>query len=218
MADEEKQKQRHPETRYDAEYYYNKKSVTESGHEFEFDDTPGKERIRLAHRSGSYMEFSSDGRRVDSIKGHLHSYVQGGMTQTIDNNTDLKYNGNLRVSSAGQHIEIDGPSTTVVSDKYGLMVKSGASIIILDDLYLIAKNVTIKADADINIEAGGSVAIKANGGDINFVASGGISGDAQGGNFQTKSSAKTIIDVGSTLDTKSGGTTTMKAPRIDLNP
>jgi hypothetical protein len=217
MADD-KQKQRHPETSYDAEYYFNKKSVTESGHEFEFDDTPGKERIRLAHRSGSYMEFSSDGRRVDSIKGHLHSYVQGGMTQTVDNNTDLKYNGNLRVSSAGQHIEIDGPSTTVVSDKYGLMVKSGASIIILDDLYIIAKNVTLKADADINIEAGGSVAIKANGGDINFVASGGISGDAQGGNFQTKSSAKTIIDVGSTLDTKSGGTTTMKAPRIDLNP
>jgi uncharacterized protein (DUF2345 family) len=98
------------------------------------------------------------------------------------------------------------------------MIKSGASIIILDDLYLIAKNVTIKADNDINIEAGGSVAINAKGGDINFVASKGISADAQGGDFQTKSSAKTVMNVGSTLDTKSGGTTTMKAPRIDLNP
>ena len=211
MADtnDEKQKQRHPETSYGAEYYYNKKSVSESGHEFEFDDTPGKERIRLAHRSGSYTEYSSDGRRVDSIKGHMHLYVQGGLTQTIDNNTDLKYNGNLRVSSAGQHTEIDGPSTTVVSDKYGLTIQKGAKIVVLDDLYIIAKNITIKADADINIEAGGGIALNAKGGDINLAASGGISAEAKGGDLQTKSSAKTIL--------KAGAASSFTAPRIDLN-
>lgn len=46
---------------YDAKYPYNCSVMTESGHYFDLDDTPKNERIMLLHRTGSFIEFSSNG-------------------------------------------------------------------------------------------------------------------------------------------------------------
>lgn len=46
-------------TAYDAEYPYNLTYTTKSGHAIELDDTIGRERVHIWHRSGSYEEISN---------------------------------------------------------------------------------------------------------------------------------------------------------------
>ena len=46
-------------TAYDAEYPYNLTYTTKSGHAIELDDTIGRERVHVWHRSGSYEEISN---------------------------------------------------------------------------------------------------------------------------------------------------------------
>lgn len=42
-------------------YPYNQVIKTKSGHVIEYDDSPGNERISLAHKSGSFIELTPDG-------------------------------------------------------------------------------------------------------------------------------------------------------------
>lgn len=56
-----------PSNPFNANYPYNHVRLTESGHLFEADDTPGAERIKEAHRTGTYYEVAADGSRVTKI-------------------------------------------------------------------------------------------------------------------------------------------------------
>jgi hypothetical protein len=201
MAEAPDPKQRHPKSSYKADYYFNKKSVTESGHEMEWDDTKGAERIRIAHRTGSYIEWSADGRKVESIKSHEHKYVQGGLTQTVDNNSDYKYNGNLRKSvGSDSHTEISGDTTVVIGGIHSITVKNDYDLITPSDVYIICKNITIKASENMNIDCGGDFAVNALGA-INLRGAT-VSIEANVGEMNTKSQGDTI----------------MVAPNIRLNP
>ena len=54
------------------EYPYNHVTYTESGHLFELDDSPGYERVRLLHRSQSFLEFTNDGSKVENVVGNSY--------------------------------------------------------------------------------------------------------------------------------------------------
>jgi len=100
-----------PKSAYDATYPYNKVFRTEGGHVVEFDDTPGKERINIFHKSGTYTEVDKDGRKVDKvvdnyfeiilknqtvhIKGNYDVFVDGVTTFTCE---QVNMTGNLRVN------------------------------------------------------------------------------------------------------------------------
>lgn len=58
-----------------SEYPYNNATSTESGHLFELDDTPGYERIRLQHRTGSFTEIQSDGTEIHKIVGDGYEII-----------------------------------------------------------------------------------------------------------------------------------------------
>lgn len=200
MADsEEENKKRHRETPMDAGYYYNRKNTSESGHEFEIDDTEGNERIRQAHKDGTYFEMIAGGHMTTSVKGHEHKYNQGGLTCTVDNNSDVKHNGNLRLSiGKGMHAEINGVTTATISEELAVAVNKGASLVVLDDLYIVCKKLTIDATSDININT--------TGGDIGLNASGSINLKGKGISAQSSSVIKTQSTEG----------TEMKAKRIDF--
>ena len=88
---------RHPKTTFNAKYPYNRATLTESGHQFEMDDTPSHERIRLAHKTGTYWEVSPDGKKSELISGDDYKYVKGGMSLTIDQHGDIKISGHARI-------------------------------------------------------------------------------------------------------------------------
>ena len=114
-----------PAPAYAAEYPHNKVKETESGHIFEMDDTPGFERVHLAHRSGSFTEFYPSGSKVEKIvKNNYrivmsddHLYVAGKVNIVIESNAHIKVVGdcflqvenNLEASVSGNmNVAISG--------------------------------------------------------------------------------------------------------------
>ena len=59
-------------TDYQPVYPYNNIQQTEAGHKFEMDDTPGRERVSLEHRSGTFTEIQPNGDEVHKKIGRAH--------------------------------------------------------------------------------------------------------------------------------------------------
>lgn len=117
------QDKRHPKSVYDAKYPFNRCEITESGHEIHYDDTPGKERIRHSHKSGTYSEISHDGKWVRMAVGNLIDYCKQGKTTTVDKNHDEKIGGSSRVSiGGGSHTEVKGNTTLATDGDHKTMV------------------------------------------------------------------------------------------------
>ena len=96
--------QRYPATSYATSYPWNTIFQQEWGH-VEYDNTPGKERHRVAHRTGTVHEISPDGRMVHATVANHYHYTKGGHTETIDNNRDVKHNGGTVHRHTGDHYE-----------------------------------------------------------------------------------------------------------------
>jgi hypothetical protein len=94
---------------YDAKYPYNNVTETESGHALEFDDTPGKERVHVYHRSGSYIEWGPAGDRAERIQknkftvvvGDEEVYIQGDVRVYIDGNSTVDIGGDAKLTVGG---------------------------------------------------------------------------------------------------------------------
>lgn len=128
-----------PETKYDTEYPYNNVNETESGHIIELDDTPGKERIHIAHRNGSFTEWFPDGDRVEKITkdkysiimkddnvfimGKCNITVQGDAEIYVQKNMFAKVDGNLKGQVGGNaDVNIDGNVNVNVGGNYNEQV------------------------------------------------------------------------------------------------
>ena len=126
-----------PKTPYDAKYPYNQVISTESGHYFELDDTFGKERTHLYHRSGTFSETHPDGTNVEKIvkdkytivmkddnvyimgecsitvQGNAKVYVQKNCNLKVDGNLDFKVAGNWTTTVGGTVTHTSGGDTTI---------------------------------------------------------------------------------------------------------
>ena len=80
-------------------YPYNKVMQSESGHVFEVDDTLGKERINLHHRSGTFHEIHADGSEVTRIVNNNYTAILKDDKVFIAGNTDLQVGyGNVNIT------------------------------------------------------------------------------------------------------------------------
>lgn len=82
-------------------YPNNKVIETTSGHVIEIDDTPGKERIHVMHKSGTFYEFHSDGTLVSHVKGDEYKIVQKGYFVHIVGNANMVVDGNVTETISG---------------------------------------------------------------------------------------------------------------------
>lgn len=142
------------------EYPYNSAMVTRAGHEMHWDDTPGHERIRLAHRAGTYFEISEDGRKVELVAGNDYKYTKGGLTLTVDNNGDIKIGGLFRLVIGGDaHLEINGNVTTSIGGSLTAAVNKSAEIHAGESATVTAgKNITATAAENVYVSAGQDLA------------------------------------------------------------
>ena len=77
---------------------------TKSGHVIEIDDTPGNEKIRLYHSSGTYKDYRPDGSIVDrvmnnineNIKGYVHTHIEKSVKMYIEENLDEIIDGSVK--------------------------------------------------------------------------------------------------------------------------
>jgi len=122
-------------------YPYNHATITESGHSFEFDDTPGRERIRLQHGGaqtdgdGTFFEIQSDGTRINKIVGDNYEIVAKNNNVIISGVCNITIEGNSVVHVKGDKYEkIDGDYYLEVGGKLSQTVADTSSIISNGDM------------------------------------------------------------------------------------
>lgn len=201
MAEKVDESVRHPDTSYNTMYPYNKVITTEGGHQIEVDDTPGAERIRIGHKSGTYLEISSGGRLVQASAGHTFEYHKGGMTVSIDQNGDMKVNGGHRLSVSGDsHIEVGGDAHVACKGDMISAVNGNQTTMVNGNMFAkVAGDMTSKTDGDHNAQVMGNSTIQ-------------TAGDST---INTKGNS--TIQSGGTLGITSEGAATITAPSIALN-
>jgi len=160
------QSQRVPDTTYNTKYPYNQVMLTEGGHLIEIDNTPGAERIRIGHKSGSYTEMNSDGSVVTVHAGHHSEYAKGGKTITADQNIDTKAGGGSRSTQSGDtYNETNGDQNTVHNgDKIEATIGSVTHMVKGDVNELTQGHHTTKVNGDSNHQTMGASTIKSTGG------------------------------------------------------
>lgn len=73
-----------PVTPFAPKYPHNNVEVTTSGHVIEVDDTPGAERVKVYHRSGSMVEMHPDGTVVFRAEKDSYTLVTGDERKRVD--------------------------------------------------------------------------------------------------------------------------------------
>lgn len=156
---------------YAAKYPYNKVMETESGHTVEYDDTPGAERISIAHKSGTFIEMHPDGSLVIRTIGARHDITNGnqnefcnGYNLRIDTtgniycagNYTFKTDGNMKFDVAGNvEWKVQGNVTETVQGK---MTQA-----ITGDMESTAANVKMTGNSNVNITGSSATTIKGGG-------------------------------------------------------
>lgn len=143
---------------YPPVYPYNNITQTESGHMFEMDDTPGGERVRIHHRSGTFIEMHPNGDEVHKIYGNGYEIIsknknvliKGVCSVTIENDCLIQVYGNRKEVIYGNH-------STVVKGDYDLVVQGKTNITSPSDMKINGGGetgfVTITAGQAVNINS-----------------------------------------------------------------
>jgi hypothetical protein len=146
-----------PPNGFNPEYPYNHVTYTESGHLFELDDTPGGERVRLLHRTQSFLEFLPDGSRVDNTVGKsyslcdsdVHSHIYGDEIKHVEGSMNHVYNSR---SGGSNHIKFAGDGDVnmeVTKGDYNVDLKDGEMTIKARNLTIIG---TAKGQSKFSLE------------------------------------------------------------------
>jgi hypothetical protein len=174
-------------------YPYNHVTQTESGHSFEMDDTPGRERIRLHHRSGTFTETHSNGTQVTKIvgegyeivakdknvliKGHCNitvvgdavMHVLGDMYERIDGNYEQEIRGNFTQVVKGKSKILSEDDMTIGSNAGALgtlTISTGSHLYLNSDLSIAGELTADKITSLTRIDAGTGI----NAGPLGFVS------------------------------------------------
>ena len=105
------------------EYPHNKVMNTPSGHIVEIDDTPGKERLHVMHKSGTFHEFHTDGSVVSSVKGENYQIVQKGLFIHVHGNANLVVDGNVTETIGGNKTSNIKGNYSITCSSYSMQIK-----------------------------------------------------------------------------------------------
>lgn len=112
-----------PESPYAAEYPYNKVFAGESGHALEIDDTPGAERLNIAHRSGTFDEIGPDGTKVSKIVGDGYTIYENDGYILIEGSANVHLAAACNVFIAGDtNLSMHGKASIDVHNDLDLNV------------------------------------------------------------------------------------------------
>jgi len=113
-------------------YPHSKSWQSESGHSIELDDTKDRERVRIQHRSKTFIEMHPNGDEVHkvygdgyeitlgqkniSVKGHCVVYVEGDCVVNVKGDKIEKIEGNLYTQVQGEMVTTVGKKCSIVSE------------------------------------------------------------------------------------------------------
>jgi uncharacterized protein YxjI len=181
-------------------YPYNKITQSESGHTFEMDDTPGRERVRIQHRIESFIEMHPDGSVTHKIQGDGYDItvkdkhvivggkcnmtitgdvnidIQGNLTQRVKGNYDLVVEGNFTQSVTKETTFISNEDMRMIVNPTSitgtLNINTGGNLHLFGDLFASGEFVADKITSATRVDAGTGVSA----GPLGFVSAfGGLS-------------------------------------------
>lgn len=139
------------------EYPFNNVTQTESGHIFELDDTRERERIKLMHRTGTFIEMHPDGSEVHKVFGDGYEITVKDKQILVEGKCSVTINGDSIVEIKGDKIEqVSGDYQLLVLGNYTQEVKGKTAITSQGQLDLISSPSFL---GKLNLNAGGTVHI-----------------------------------------------------------
>lgn len=109
---------------------FNNVKKSHSGHYFEMDDTPERERVRLSHRTGTFIEMHPDGSQVNHIFGESFQIIETDGHVLIKGSCSIVVEGNAAIDVQGDLIQhVGGNMKTLVEGDYDLVVKGDTNIL-----------------------------------------------------------------------------------------
>jgi hypothetical protein len=150
-----------PRPSYAPRYPYNQALETESGHSLEFDDTPGSERVEMAHRSGTMFEIQPNGTKVEEVVRDNYSvvmgsdfvYVMGKAIVSVDKDCTIKVTGNMKLQVGGD-LDISAAGDVKISSGKDTKIASS------DDVKIDAKKTSsITGKSSARISSSGSTSV-----------------------------------------------------------
>ena len=200
-----------PDSAFSAKYPYNQVHETEAGHVIELDNTPGRERIHIFHKSGSYIEIDVNGSFVKKIVGDTYEihernnylYVKGAYNLTADGATkilvkdrcDIQVEGDTNIIGHGNMNITAAKNVGVAATNAIVTGKESVGIISDGDVNIQGRNIFMKATGNMNLDAGAS-----------FSALGKISAALHGAIVKIKMGAEALSQLGVVLSTPNSKT------------
>lgn len=131
-------------------YPYNDVTITESGHSWELDDTPERERIRLQHRTGTFFEMHPNSDYVHKVKGNNFTIIVKDNNVKIKGDCNVLIEGDCSMQVKGDYtLQVDGDYTQKVSGSFNQLNANESSKddrVTEGDLHLSAtKNIILSA-------------------------------------------------------------------------
>lgn len=90
-----------PASPYAAEYPFNTVEESESGHFREVDDTPGAERIKESHRTGTFYEIHPDGQKVTKVVNDNFTAIMGDDSLSVTGSCRVMVTGGCSLFASG---------------------------------------------------------------------------------------------------------------------
>lgn len=121
------------------EYPFNNMFQSDSGHTFEMDDTKDRERIRLNHRAGTFIEMAPNGDMVQSIQGDGYEIIAKDKRVLVKGTCFLTVEGDCNLHVMGDKIEyVEGNYEQHVKGDYTRVVEGLSNITSVGDMQLKA--------------------------------------------------------------------------------
>lgn len=152
-----------PPDPYAAKYPYNKVMATESGHVVELDDTPGAERIRILHKSGTYSQVDYEGTRTDKTVGDKYEIIVGSDYVNIKGMVRVIIEEDAMVSVKGNaQLDVEGETTAVFLGPVNAQAANGDIIInnTGGDVKVYGTNLDLYGAGNVSVEAGGALTLR----------------------------------------------------------
>ena len=104
------------------EYPYNKVEESQSGHVFEVDDTPNKEKITRIHKDGT-MEVITGNHRLVKVKGDDYELIVDGKSKHLyaEGNVNVTADGDVNIK--GRYIRLEGTQIRMKGN-LGVLIES----------------------------------------------------------------------------------------------
>lgn len=134
-----------PESPYSAKYPHNQVVYTEAGHVIELDNTPGRERIQVYHKSNTFIEIDVNGTHVKKVVGDDYEIVE-----------------------KNSYVYVKGAAKTTVEGVQRLLVKDSMFVQIWGDINVVgqsdikingAKKVNLTGTDEVKIQSTGPVQV-----------------------------------------------------------